>query len=308
MKYRPVNLARRPFVNARPVLRTTIFLWALGGLLLIFNAVRYGQSLVGLEDRKDRLESIESEIAGEEIRLASAQDQLRSLDLGAQNDEARYIQARLEERRFPWSRLFGQLAGILPRDVRLFRISPEGFERDRTRRPSSRRMESAKGPRETWLQIAGAAKSDQALVDLLDALFASPAFADPLLPGESVEADGTIRFQLSTIYFPDAEIGAVDAGPTETGSSMTPGAASDAIATDSGQLPPGSSEAVGIASGSRRSPSTGLSSPGSSPGAQRVVGAEGPGFTGTGPEESAPVTVDRDSQSRSSSVGGRRGG
>jgi hypothetical protein len=209
----------------------------------------------------------------------------------------------LEERRFPWSRLFGQLAGVLPRDVRLFRISPEGFESEKTRsRPSSRRKETAKGPRGTWLQIAGAAKSDQALVDLLDALFASPAFADPLLPGESVVDDGTIRFQLSTIYFPDAEV----ESPTAWSESSGAGSGAEAVVTESGQLPPGSSEAPGMTAEGTPTTSTGLSSPGQSPGVQRVVGGGAPGSTEVDPRATVPVPSDRGSDSSRPTNGGRQ--
>ncbi len=200
MSYRPVNLASRPFVNARPVVRTTLLLWTVGGLLMLLNLALYGRSLVDMEDRSERLAEAERQIDEESALLTEARDSLIALDLADQNSEAEFLQRRFEERRFPWSRLFGQLAGVLPRDVRLFRVRPEGLEVKRSRRSRRGRVEEPASPRQTWLRMAGEAKSDAALIELIDALFASPAFGDPQLPGESREADSSIRFTLSTLY------------------------------------------------------------------------------------------------------------
>ena len=53
------------------------------------------------------------------------------------------------------------------------------------------------------LEILGAARRDDAILELLDALFADPAFEDPNLANESKQ-QGEVRFSLSATYLPAA--------------------------------------------------------------------------------------------------------
>ncbi|MDX1632558.1 MAG: hypothetical protein R3234_11885, partial [Thermoanaerobaculia bacterium] len=128
MSFRDLNLARRPFANTRPVVRVSILLWTVGIVLACINLWLYGRSLSGMEHLEERLETTEKQILREESRLAEAEEALRGMNLRDQNAEALYLNARIAERSFPWSRLFDHLAEVLPREVRLQSLSPRRFE------------------------------------------------------------------------------------------------------------------------------------------------------------------------------------
>jgi Tfp pilus assembly protein PilN len=200
-----VNLARRPFANSRPVLRVTLALWVVGALLALGNLLLYGRSLAGLEDMKDRIAAAETTMAGERSRVSAAEQRLRGMDLGEQNELAAYLNERIEERTFPWSRLFDHLAEVLPREVRLHTLSPRRVAGP-SLRESAARATRTREPDEpegrVGLAMTGQAQTDQALLELIDNLFGSEWFVDPGLASETRSADDTLRFQLSVAYLP----------------------------------------------------------------------------------------------------------
>jgi hypothetical protein len=93
------------------------------------------------------------------------------------------------------------LGEVLPRDVRIYRLAPVNILPARERRGAV----AARPTREAefTLSIAGAARTDEALLELIDALFAHPAFAAPKLSRESREG-GEISFDLAVTYDPRA--------------------------------------------------------------------------------------------------------
>lgn len=205
MSFRDLNLARRPFANTRPVVRVSILLWTLAILLACINGWLYGRSLSGMEHVEERLEATDQRILAEEDRLAEAEEVLRGMDLRRQNAEARYLNARIAERSFPWSRLFDHLAEVLPREVRLHTLSPRRFEpepigpgaeAERTERPEATREDRA------TLTLRGNARGDESLLAFLDNLFDSSRFRDPELSSETRQDDNSLRFRLSVTYIP----------------------------------------------------------------------------------------------------------
>lgn len=198
-----INLARRPFANIRPIQRLGIALWVIGGALAIAAAVLFWRSLFGIETKKEELAAIERQIAAERLQLETAEASLRRMNLRHQNQEASYLNDRIAERTFPWSVLFEDLAEVLPREVRLFSLAPQsaaGVTRA-SAAPVVRR--DPRGGRRVFLQMTGAAESDEALLRLLDNLFASPYFDAPSMPRETFEGN-SVQFGLSVHYLPDA--------------------------------------------------------------------------------------------------------
>ena len=65
MKRQNLNLARRPFVNQRPVVRVTILLWVLGGLLLLADVALYWSFYQGQGETRVRLAEIQAAAARE---------------------------------------------------------------------------------------------------------------------------------------------------------------------------------------------------------------------------------------------------
>jgi hypothetical protein len=229
--YEPVNLARRPFANTRPVVRVSILVWVVGGLLAVANGWLYSRSLFGLEDQRERVRELGERIAAERQQAAIAEDTLRGMDLREQNELAGFLNDRIAERTFPWSRLFGDLADVLPREVRLSSLAPQGFANEgRTRR---RRTSRAPDPADrVHLQMSGTAQSDAALLELVQNLFDDRRFESPVLPVESRQTDGTIGFQVTVFYLPAVSAAGL---PAESGEPLLAAGAGGASQGAAGQ-------------------------------------------------------------------------
>ena len=207
-----INLASRPFVNDRPVARVTAALWALGALLALATGWSFWGYFAGREDQREELARIEAQMEREREAVAGLSRELAGIPLDNQNQRVRFLNQRIAERAFSWSLLFDRLAEILPADVRLLSLAPQvGFGQDGRQR-SAAAAAGAPGER-VLLQVLAVARRQEAILELLDAMFASDAFERPNLARESREGAET-RFTLSVVYLPGA---AVEAAGVETG-------------------------------------------------------------------------------------------
>lgn len=193
-----LNLAARPFVNRRPVMRLAVLLWLAGALLLAGNVWLYWDFLVGRGDVHARRAEVEESIRTEERRIGAFSEELAAFDLEAQNQQVAYLNQRIARRHFSWSRLFDQLADVLPRDVRIQNLSPAVAGDDR--RAAARRRDLPADPDHVLLRMEAQAKSDQAILELVDALFADPDFEHPNLIQQAESEAGGIRFSLDVVY------------------------------------------------------------------------------------------------------------
>jgi Tfp pilus assembly protein PilN len=197
----PVNLARRPFANTRYIRRLGIALWIVGALLFAADGVLYWRSLFGIESKKEQRVALDRAIAEERERLAAADREIATIDLGRQNVESTYLNVRIAQRTFPWSALFDELAAVLPLRVRLFSLAPMSPGR-RGRGPAQRARQGGEAtPQRVYIQLTGVAESDEALLELLQNLFDSPAFEDPALPNELRQPQG-IQFAMNAFFLP----------------------------------------------------------------------------------------------------------
>lgn len=208
MSLATVNLSARPFVNRRPVVRLSLLLWAAGLLLLAGNLWLYWEFLSGRGDLDARRREVSEQISVEERRIAALSDELDSYDLGDQNEQVAYLNQRIEQRRFSWSRLFDELSDLLPRDVRLVRLAPsKGDEqpgRRRTRTAAAGADGVAASDGRVPLAIEAQARTDEAILDLVDALFADEDFERPnLIQQARDQGSSLIGFSLSVYYRPN---------------------------------------------------------------------------------------------------------
>jgi Tfp pilus assembly protein PilN len=183
------NLAARPFVNRRPLHRVAIAAWILGGLLAVFDAGVFWRYASGEGRRQQRTGELEESLAAERARIDAAVDVLAAIDLEWQSEQVRFVNLKADQQSFSWSRLFDQLAEVLPDGVRLARLNP-----------GSRR---------------GAARDSEALYEFVDALFAHPAFERPDLENEREREE--VEFSLSAVYLPGAAPAAGERAPGEEG-------------------------------------------------------------------------------------------
>ena len=200
MKQADLNLARRPFVNRRPVRRLALLLWVLALALVLVNGALYWRHFSGEDKSRERVETIDLEVETETQRLEQLRDELSQLDLEKQNREVEYLNARIAQRTFSWSSLFDRLAEVLPRDVRLYRLAPKvvGPSVDERRRKATAPQRDI-----VYLTLAGAARSEEALLEFLDLLFAHPSFRQPNLSSEARKG-GLIEFNMTVTHLPEA--------------------------------------------------------------------------------------------------------
>ncbi len=199
------NLARRPFANTRPATRAAVFLWLAGALLLTGNVAVYWSYYANSADKRAELAAIEGETAREAAAAAGLETALAGIDLGAQNEQVEFLNRKIAERAFSWSLLFDRLAEVLPDEVRLSSLKPEGVVEDE--RKTARRLARARDVEEgrVRLDVLGQAKNGEALLRFVDNLFEHPAFEDPDLAHEATGSGGggsAIEFKLSVEYLP----------------------------------------------------------------------------------------------------------
>lgn len=192
MSWQAPNLARDPFVNRRPVVRTSAALTLAALALTGWNAVSYLRAGSGAATMAAEIQRLERESAEARARLATIERDLASQDLAALNRRTTFVNARIEERTFSWNLLFTRLAEALPRGVRLASLSPRFGEQ-----PAAG---DERAP--VVLQIKGEAEEGEALLEFVDRLFEHPAFDSPNLSREG-QSGGGLGFDLRVVYLPE---------------------------------------------------------------------------------------------------------
>jgi hypothetical protein len=201
VRFEPLNLSRRPFLNTRPVVRVSLLLWALGLLLLLGNVSRYISFREASADKRRLIDQGHEDIMRQEQVSQRLQKQLDSVDLQRQNDRVDYLNQKIQERTFSWSTVLDLIGQRLPNDLRLNRLSPvtgDRSEREFERRVAARR--SGAGD-QVPLLITGQARNLEALDIFTERLYKAP-FDYPNLARQEVQEDGLIKFELSVQYHP----------------------------------------------------------------------------------------------------------
>jgi hypothetical protein len=201
------NLAREPFENSRPARRVALALGFAALALTAWNVGTWWRTGAGAAERAHELERLTSTTAAARERIRTLETDLAATDLERANEEAEFLNERIDERVFSWNRLLDDLVEAMPAGVRLRQLSPKresGRTAGGARRPRQVRVASAATEeREVELQIRGEAEDDEAMLEFVDRLFAHPAFRAPDLAGESRSPTGEVSFELSVVYRPD---------------------------------------------------------------------------------------------------------
>jgi hypothetical protein len=203
-----LNLARRPFVNSRPVVRTALALWLLGLLLFLGNAYMFWNYRTGSADKRAEIEQREEQTTRETDSVRRLEAQFASMELEQQNAQIDFLNRKIDERTFSWSLLFDRLAAVMPNDVRLKRLTPitsaQQEERLRAQGTSARRS-VAEG--QVLLSITAQSKSDEAISQFVDRLFEDP-FRNPNVSREVRDEDANVvEFELTVAYLPQSPPG-----------------------------------------------------------------------------------------------------
>jgi Fimbrial assembly protein (PilN) len=206
VRFDPLNLSRRPFLNSRPVVRVSLLLWLLGLLLLLGNVSLFWSYLSESKDKRAEVARGEQAIQQRQKEAQELENRLDGINLKDLNAEIRFLNEKIAERAFSWNLLFDHLSRVMPNDVRLSRLTPvTGEQARRAGRSSGRARQSQVQDGRVTLQILGDARSDEALDLFVKNLFALP-FANPNLAREErLEQEDVVKFELTVEYIPGAD-------------------------------------------------------------------------------------------------------
>ncbi len=184
------SLSSRPFLNTRPVWAVTALAAGIGIVLMAVNVGLYISSNRRLEAQLQRRAELTTRVAELSAALRRDTAALEKVPWKKLRLRAGRLNGILQEYGFSWRRLFGDLGEVLPREVRLYRISPDISEKG------------------VVLVIAGTARNREALLQLLQNMIDDPRFDNPLPRSETTPegAAGTgYEFRMKVDYLPGGE-------------------------------------------------------------------------------------------------------
>ena len=202
---RVVNLAKRPFVNRRPIVRLAVLLWLFGAVLLGINATLYSEHWQGTAENRRRIADVDKALQSQLEALEALDQELGQVRFRSRNRQATFLNSIIARRTFPWSALFDHLERVMPDDVRLVSVQPNVYLAEQEEDEDDDRRRDEPPPSDAVaLSISGWAKSEPALTTFLDTLYQDPAFSNPFLQGEQLDRDGNtqaVRFNLSVLFY-----------------------------------------------------------------------------------------------------------
>jgi hypothetical protein len=165
MKLR-LNLATAPLANKRPFLAAAGLCGTLGVLLLLLLSHGAYKSWRANRDLRAEIAHWETEIRANKQRQATLQEYFRSPQAQQVLDRAAFLNSLIDQRSFPWTKIFMDLEPILPPGVRVINISPK--------------LVNGKA----LVTISIGAASDDGKIKFLESLEKSPAFSKVQVQGE----------------------------------------------------------------------------------------------------------------------------
>ncbi len=185
MKPIHLNLASRPYRDYRPVYAVVVVLSLLTAFLMLENVDTYYKYIRETESTRAKIAQVEAQARTEKQKEEIARQRVKGLDLAKLDQQTRFINAKLAERAFSWSRLLDELESILADDVRLVSVTPTFTEQ---------------GP--IQLSMNFEAKSGDGMITTINRMNEDPQFRDAFPDNETARDDGTYVFTLNAQYTP----------------------------------------------------------------------------------------------------------
>jgi hypothetical protein len=182
-----LNLALRPYRDYRPVYAVVVVLSLLTAFLMLNNIETYYRYIHETKSTRAKIAEVEEQARVEKEKEEQTRARVRGLNLTKLDQQTRFINAKLAERAFSWSRLLDELESILADDVRLVSVSPTF---------------TPEGPIELSMEFE--AKSGDGMITTINRMNADPQFVDAFPSNETATEVGNYRFQLTAQYKPDA--------------------------------------------------------------------------------------------------------
>ena len=192
MKPIHLNLAARPYRDYRPVYAAVVVLSLLTAFLMLNNIETYYRYVHETKATRAKIAQVEEQARLETQQEQAARARLNTLDLKRLDDQTKFINAKLAERAFSWSRLLDELESILADDVRLVSVTPNFGDEGHIQ-----------------LDLQFQAKSSDGMITTINRMNGDPQFADAFPSAETQEEAGTYLFGLRAKYMPETTTGSV---------------------------------------------------------------------------------------------------
>ncbi|HEV8268622.1 MAG TPA: hypothetical protein VGR00_10325 [Thermoanaerobaculia bacterium] len=190
-----LDLARRPFVDTRPVNLTAAAL-AFLVLFLSFVSVRtVGRYLDQSQRTRESIARLKNDVAKEEERKKAAEASLSRVDLSGLSSSVNDANSIALRRAFSWTRFLSRLEVALPEDVRVQTIS---LQRGKSNVPGVSVIEEA-----IPVQLTLISRDPDGLPKTIRALYASEYFDHPAPDQEEAPDKGPgdgRRLTLQVLY------------------------------------------------------------------------------------------------------------
>lgn len=189
------NLARRPFVDARPA-NVAVVVLLLAAVAFSVTSVRTVYAyLDGSRRSREEVASLRAEIERLEASRRDAEQKLAKFDLEGMRAGAEEANALARLRAFSWSRFLTRLERTLPNDFRVVAVS--------LARPSATEAGDGPGAGASRLSLTLVTPDRDGMPRLLKAFYASPWFEEPTplaeAGGEKGTAEGA-RLSIGALY------------------------------------------------------------------------------------------------------------
>jgi hypothetical protein len=295
-----LNLAKRPFIDTRPV-NAAIALLVVATLVLAVVGYRTVQRyLTDSRRTREAIAQLRSEAERLETDKAASEQGLAAFDVAALNDSAREVQELARLANFSWTRFFTRVEKTLPADARIVRVALAREER----------AASAKAAAETEykLDVTLLSRNPNGLPHAIRAFYASPYFDEPAPVSEEGPAAGSAEgwTQTLTVTYRDDVADKPDdvvpqarnpvttaaGGVPAPGSLGAPAAATTAAAATMSVAPPGAAgAAAGAPAAARLGPPRSFGRPSTVRGssAQRPSASGPPGGSAERPPAQKPA-------------------
>jgi Tfp pilus assembly protein PilN len=121
----PLNLSTAPQENRRPFLAGAALLGTIGMIALVVLFQATYTSWQSNRDMHARIAELESRIRRASARQAELATYFRGPDAQRVLDRANFLNSLIDERSFPWTKVFATLEQTMPSGVRVVAISPK---------------------------------------------------------------------------------------------------------------------------------------------------------------------------------------
>ena len=186
MKPIHLNLAARPYRDYRPVYAVVVVVSLITAFLMLNNVDTYYQYVRATKSTRAKIAQLEVQTGKERELEERARRRLQGLDLKHLDAQTRYINEKLAERSFSWSRLLDELESLLADDVRLLSVAPK-FDK-------SGRID---------LSLDFQSKSGNGMITTINRMNADSQFEGAFPHNESQLEGGGYSFTISVQYLPE---------------------------------------------------------------------------------------------------------